>query len=174
MSISGKSREESRPPRPEPGEPGGQPGIIRPDPLSSTEGQPSPAGSTRPAPERSPAMRTDSPFLRLAEDRVVILDGGMGTSLHRYKPTTADWGYAPDGKSLMNLSDALVYTHPEWIREIHAGFFAAGCDAVETNTFNANGIGLGEFGLADKLDEINRLNIRLAREVAAGFSTPDR
>ncbi|MDY3553493.1 methionine synthase [Gemmata sp. JC717] len=114
------------------------------------------------------------PFLDLARERVVILDGGMGTSLHKYKPTEKDWGYSSAGKSLMNLSDALVYTHPDWIREIHRGFFAAGCDGVETNTFNANAIGLGEFGMADRLDEINRLNIRLAKEVAAEFATADR
>ncbi|OWK36129.1 methionine synthase [Fimbriiglobus ruber] len=117
-------------------------------------------------------MPTD--FLSLARERVVILDGGMGTSLHRYKPTDKDWGYGPDGKSLMNLSDALVYTHPQWIKEIHQGFFAAGCDAVETNTFNANVIGLGEFKMADKIDEINRANIRLAKEAAAEFATADR
>lgn len=116
----------------------------------------------------------DHPFLNLARERVVILDGGMGTSLHKYKPTDADWGHSPGGKSLMNLSDALVYTRPEWIKEIHRGFFAAGCDAVETNTFNANAIGLGEFGMADKLDEINRLNVRLAKEAAAEFATPSR
>ena len=80
-------------------------------------------------------MPTD--FLALARERVLILDGGMGTSLHRYHPTDTDWGYAPNGKSLMNLSDALVYTHPEWIAEIHRGFLAAGCDGIETNTFNA-------------------------------------
>ena len=114
------------------------------------------------------------PFLDLARERVVVLDGGMGTSLHKYHPTDKDWGYSPGGKSLMNLSDALVYTHPNWIREIHRGFFEAGCDGVETNTFNANAIGLGEFGMADKLDEINRLNIRLAKEVAAEFAAPDR
>jgi 5-methyltetrahydrofolate--homocysteine methyltransferase len=113
-------------------------------------------------------------FLSVARDRVLILDGGMGTSLHRYRPTEADWGYSPGGKSLLNLSDALVYTHPKWIEAIHAGFFEAGCDAVETNTFNANLVGLGEFGLADKLDEINRLNIRLARTVADRFSTAGR
>jgi len=119
-------------------------------------------------------MPTDSTFLTTARDRVVILDGGMGTSLHRYHPTDKDWGYGPDGKSLMNLSDALVYTHPEWIAEIHRGFFAAGCDAVETNTFNANVIGLNEFGLTGKLDEINRANIRIAKTVAAEFATPQR
>ncbi|MFM8273958.1 MAG: methionine synthase [Gemmata sp.] len=119
-------------------------------------------------------VHLDHPFLNLARERVVILDGGMGTSLHRYKPAEKDWGYSPTGKSLMNLSDALVYTHPDWIAEIHRGFFAAGCDGVETNTFNANAIGLGEFGMADKLDEINRLNIRIAKQVAAEFRTPDR
>ncbi len=113
-------------------------------------------------------------FLTLARERVLILDGGMGTSLHRYKPTDADWGFSPNGKSLLNLSDSLVYTHPEWIREIHRGFFEAGCDAIETNTFNATQIVLDEFGMGDKLEEINRLNIRLAREVARDYSTSDR
>ena len=116
-------------------------------------------------------MPTDSPFLRVTDDRVLILDGGMGTSLHKFRPSDKDWGYAPNGKSLMNLSDALVYTHPEWIKEILRGYFEAGCDAVETNTFNANAIGLGEFDLNPKLEEINRFNIRLAREAANEFST---
>lgn len=113
-------------------------------------------------------------FLSLAKERIVILDGAMGTGLHRYKPTDSDWGFSPTGKSLMNLSDALVYTRPEWIREIHRGFLEVGCDGIETNTFNANGIGLAEFGLADQLEEINRLNIRLAKQVAAEFATPGR
>jgi 5-methyltetrahydrofolate--homocysteine methyltransferase len=119
-------------------------------------------------------MSCDSPFLKLARDRVLILDGGMGTSLHRYHPTDKDWGYAPNGKSLLNLSDALVYTHPEWISEIHRGFLAVGCDGIETNTFNATQIVLDEFGMGDKLDDINRLNIRIAKSVVAEFSTPER
>jgi 5-methyltetrahydrofolate--homocysteine methyltransferase len=121
-----------------------------------------------------PTTIFDHPFLRTARERVLILDGGMGTSLHKYKPVEKDWGYGPDGKSLLNLSDALVYTHPEWIKDIHRGFLAAGCDGVETNTFNSNAIGLGEFRMGDQLDELNRLNIRLAQEVVAEFSTSDR
>jgi 5-methyltetrahydrofolate--homocysteine methyltransferase len=127
-----------------------------------------------------PTQPLDHPFLNLARERVVILDGAMGTSLHRYRPTDKDWGYGPNGKSLMNLSDALVYTRPEWIAEIHRGFLEAGCDGVETNTFNANRIGLGrrddpfEFGMADHLEEINRLNIKIAKAVVAEFSTPQR
>jgi 5-methyltetrahydrofolate--homocysteine methyltransferase len=116
----------------------------------------------------------DHPFLNLARQRVVILDGAMGTSLHRYKPTDKDWGSAPNGKHLMNLSDALVYTRPEWIAEIHRGFLEAGCDGVETNTFNASQIVLDDFGLGDKIDEINRLNIRIAKQVVAEFSTRER
>ncbi|CAN5502198.1 methionine synthase [soil metagenome] len=119
-------------------------------------------------------MSFDSSFLKLADERVLILDGGMGTSLHRYHPKDSDWGFGPDGKSLLNLSDALCYTHPHWIREIHDGFFAAGCDAVETNTFNANAIGLGEFKMDGKLEEINRLNIRIAKESAKAFSTKEQ
>ncbi len=113
-------------------------------------------------------------LLDLAKTRVVVLDGGMGTSLHQFKPTEADWGYAPNGKSLLNLSDTLAYTHPEWITAIHEGYFEAGCDAVETNTFNANMIGLSEFGVAGQLDEINRLNVKLAKDAAAKYSTPER
>ncbi|MFO0809497.1 MAG: methionine synthase [Gemmataceae bacterium] len=116
----------------------------------------------------------NSPFLDLLADRVLILDGGMGTSLHRYKPSESDWGHAPNGKSLLNLSDALVYTHPEWIEEIHRGFLAAGCDAVETNTFNASQLVLDEFGMGEKLDDINRFNVRIARKVATDFSTQAR
>jgi 5-methyltetrahydrofolate--homocysteine methyltransferase len=117
---------------------------------------------------------SDHPFLKLTRERVLILDGAMGTSLHRYKPTEKDWGHSPDGKSLMNLSDALAYTRPEWVREIHRGYFAVGCDAVETNTFNASRIVLDDFGMGAKVDEVNRLNIRLAKEAAAEFATPDR
>jgi 5-methyltetrahydrofolate--homocysteine methyltransferase len=113
-------------------------------------------------------------FLDICRERVLILDGGMGTSLHRYKPTEKDWGYSPDGKSLMNLSDALALTHPSWIRDIHRGYFEAGCDAVETNTFNASEMVLAEFGMAHALDQLNRLNVQLAKEAAAEFSTPNR
>ena len=59
-------------------------------------------------------------------------------------------------------------------REIHRGFFVAGSDGIETNTFNATQLVLDEFGMGDKLDEINRLNIRIAKEVAAEFATPEK
>jgi 5-methyltetrahydrofolate--homocysteine methyltransferase len=109
-------------------------------------------------------------FLRLLDQRVLILDGAMGTSIHRYHPTAADWG----GEQLTNLSDAVSLSRPDWIRDIHRGFLAAGCDAVETNTFNGSKLVLADFGLADRVAEISKVGVRLAREAAAEFSTPAR
>lgn len=85
-------------------------------------------------------------FLGLLSERVLILDGAMGTSIHRYNPTDADWG----GAAQVNNCDYLAVSRPEWIYEIHKGFLEVGCDAIETNTFNGSKIVLGEFGLADR------------------------
>jgi 5-methyltetrahydrofolate--homocysteine methyltransferase len=109
-------------------------------------------------------------FLSLARDRVLILDGAMGTSIHRFNPTDADWG----GPAQVNNCDYVALTHPEWIYQIHKGFLEVGCDAVETNTFNSSKIVLGEFGVADRLDEINRCNVRIARDAVKEFSTAKR
>jgi 5-methyltetrahydrofolate--homocysteine methyltransferase len=110
------------------------------------------------------------PFLDLLSSHVVVLDGAMGTGLHRYHPAAADWG----GDHLVNLSDAVSLTHPEWIVEIHRSFLAAGCDAVETNTFNGGRHVLAEFGMGDRCQELSRLGVQLAREAVKEFSTPDR
>src|SRR5947209_9028512 len=109
-------------------------------------------------------------FLSLARERVLILDGAMGTDIHRYNPTDADWG----GPAQVNNCDYVAITHPEWIYEIHKGFLEVGCDAIETNTFNGSRLVLGEFGLGDRVEEINRRNIRIARDAAEEFSTPRR
>src|SRR5213082_1796565 len=110
------------------------------------------------------------PFLDLIARRAVILDGATATSLLRHHPTVSARG----GDPLVTLSDALAYTRPEWVRDVHRGCLAVGCDAVETNTFNGSRLVLSEFGLADRCYELSRLNARLAREVADEFSTPDR
>src|SRR5262245_53083818 len=109
-------------------------------------------------------------ILSVLDDRVLILDGAMGTSIHRYHPTPADWG----GEHLTNLSDAVSLSRPDWIRDIHRGFLAAGCDAVATNTFNGSKLVLADFGLADRVAEIHKVGVRLAREAVAEFNTPDR
>jgi 5-methyltetrahydrofolate--homocysteine methyltransferase len=109
------------------------------------------------------------PFLRRLHEGVLILDGAMGTNIHRRNPEPADWG----GEHLVNLSDAVSLTHPEWILDIHREFLAVGCDAVETNTFNGSRMVLGEFGMAERCRELNRLGAQLARQAADEFSRSD-
>ena len=105
-----------------------------------------------------------SDFLQSVRERVVIYDGAMGTSLQSNNPTVDDY----DGNE--GCTEILTFTHPEWIQKVHEKFFAAGCDVVETNTFGATSIVLSEFGLENKVAEINRKGVELAREVASGFS----
>src|SRR5512140_1651316 len=103
-------------------------------------------------------------FLKTVQERVVIYDGAMGTSIQAKNPSVDDyWGKE-------GCNELLVLSRPDIIREIHAGYFEAGCDVVETNTFGATGIVLGEYQLQDKVGEINLAAAKLAREVAAQYS----
>ena len=111
---------------------------------------------------------SDTTFMRALEDRILVFDGGMGTSIQRYTLTADDFG----GKEGCN--EYLVLTRPSVIQEIHASFFRAGCDAAETDTFGASSIVLAEYALEGRVYEINKRAGELAREVAHGFSTPTR
>src|SRR5450432_2720782 len=107
-------------------------------------------------------------FLQTVRERVVIYDGAMGTNIQTRNPTLDDyWGKE-------NCSEVLVLSRPDIIRDIHADFFGVGCDIVETNTFGATRIVLGEFDLADRVAEINLAAVKLARDAAQQFSTKDR
>ncbi len=109
-----------------------------------------------------------SDFLQTVRERVVIYDGAMGTNIQKRNPTLDDyWGKE-------NCSEVLVLSRPDIIRDIHADFFNVGCDVVETDTFGGTGIVLGEFGLADRVAEINLAAVKIAREVAQQFSTKSR
>src|SRR6201988_1713916 len=107
-------------------------------------------------------------FLQTVQQRVVIYDGAMGTNIHKRNPTLDDyWGKE-------NCSEVLVLSRPDIMRDIHADFFRVGCDIVETNTFGGSRIVLGEFDLGNRVHEINIAAAKLAREVAAQFSTKER
>src|SRR5581483_3235588 len=109
-----------------------------------------------------------SDFLKAVQERVVIYDGAMGTNIHKRNPTLDDyWGKE-------NCSEVLVLSRPDIIRDIHASFFAVGCDVVETNTFGGTRIVLNEFDLGDRTYEINLAAAKLAREIAQQFSTKDK
>ncbi|HEU4338425.1 MAG TPA: methionine synthase [Planctomycetota bacterium] len=103
---------------------------------------------------------------RLAElfkEKILCLDGAMGTMIQRRKLSAADFG----GAALDGCNENLVLTRPDVISAIHDAYFAAGADIVETNTFGATSIVLAEYGLAAKSVEINRAAARLARASAA-------
>jgi 5-methyltetrahydrofolate--homocysteine methyltransferase len=106
-------------------------------------------------------------FRQALKERVLIFDGAMGTSIQDRNLSPGDFG----GKDGCN--EILVLTRPQVIREIHASFLAVGCDAIETNSFGASRLVLGEYDLAERAYDINRAAARLAREVAADFSSPD-
>lgn len=123
----------------------------------------------------------------LLEQRILILDGAMGTMIQRFKLTEADFrgnsmatpegrrGRLRDhGKDLKNNSDLLVLTRPDVIRDIHEGYLASGADIIETNTFGANAIAQDDYGLGHLAREMNLAAAKLARQAADKFSTPDK
>src|SRR6266704_215501 len=90
----------------------------------------------------------------------------MVTSIQERHPAADDfWGKE-------GCNELLVLSRPDIIRDIHSSFLAVGCDVVETNTFGATRTVLGEYGLETQVGAINQAAVKLAREVAAGFSTP--
>ncbi len=105
-------------------------------------------------------------YLDAIEDHVLIYDGAMGTSIQRYDLTAEDFG----GARLEGCNDYLVITRPDVIEEIHASFLAVGSEVIETNTFRSNRLTLAEYGLQDRVLEINRAAAQLARRVADRFA----
>src|SRR5438105_776836 len=94
------------------------------------------------------------PFLDALDDRVLVCDGAMGTMLYA------------KGVFINKSFDALNITQPDLVAEVHQEYVRAGADIVETNTFGANRIKLGSFGLADKLYAINEQGAKIARHAA--------
>jgi 5-methyltetrahydrofolate--homocysteine methyltransferase len=109
--------------------------------------------------------------------RIVILDGAMGTMIQRHKLAEADFRgarFSAHPKDLKGNNDLLVLTRPDVIREIHEQYLAAGSDIIETNTFGATSIAQEDYGLADIAYEMNVAAARLAREACDKFSTSDQ
>ena len=98
----------------------------------------------------------------LLRERILVLDGAMGTMLQQAQLTAADFG----GADLEGCNENLVLTRPDVISSIHRQYFEAGADIVETNTFGSTSIVLAEYGLAQKAYEISRAAGALARAVA--------
>src|SRR4030081_887718 len=106
----------------------------------------------------------------LLRERILLLDGAQGTYLQGCDLSAEDFG----GPDLEGCNENLVLTRPDIVRRMHAEYFAAGADMVETDTFGGTPLVLAEYGLAAKALEINRRAAELAREAAAHASTPGR
>jgi 5-methyltetrahydrofolate--homocysteine methyltransferase len=103
-------------------------------------------------------------------ERLVIFDGATGTNLQLAGLGPDDFG----GPSLEGCNEVLVDTRPDVVAGLHEAFLQAGVDVVETDTFGAFATVLAEYGIAERARELNLKAARLAKEVASGFSTPDR
>jgi len=106
----------------------------------------------------------------ILSNRILVIDGAMGTQIQNRNLSAGDFG----GPQLEGCNEHLNLTRPDVIQAIHEAYLAAGADIVETNTFGGTSIVLAEYGLQDKVLEINREGARLARAAAERFSTSDR
>jgi len=104
-------------------------------------------------------------FREAVSQRVLVCDGAMGTQIQGHGLTAAEFG----GQEGAN--DLLTLTRPDLIEDIHARYFAVGCDAVETNTFGSSRLKLDEYGLGHRTYEVNFRAAILARRAADRFST---
>jgi len=104
--------------------------------------------------------------------RVVIADGAMGTMLQ--DATERGELALPDFIGLEGCNEILNATRPDVIRGVHDAYFAAGCDAVESNTFGANLANLAEYDIVDRIAELSHAGARIAREAADAAATPER
>jgi 5-methyltetrahydrofolate--homocysteine methyltransferase len=130
------------------------------------------------------ATLTDTAQLleQLLADRILILDGAMGTMIQRYKLSEEDVRgerFRDHHKDLVRFSDVLCLTHPDKITEIHRQYLAAGADIVETNSFGASPIGMDEFAFAEPVElarELNYAAVECARRAVDEFNerTPDK
>ena len=110
------------------------------------------------------------PFLDAARERVVIFDGAFGTYVQSRNLSADDFG----GPELEGCNELLAITRPEIIAEMHNEFLEIGVDAIETATFGAFAVPLGEYDIAHRAAEINLAAARIAREAADSHSTPGK
>ena len=109
--------------------------------------------------------------------RILVLDGAMGTEIQLLKLEEADYRgerFADAPGDLKGNNDLLVLTQPQMIRAIYDSYLVAGADILESNSFNATRLSQSDYGLEDAVPEINYEAARIAREAAEAFSTPER
>jgi 5-methyltetrahydrofolate--homocysteine methyltransferase len=114
---------------------------------------------------------------QLMQQRILVLDGAMGTMIQRYKLTEADYRgarFADHKKDLKGNNELLQFTRPDVISEIHEQYLAAGADILETNTFGATSVAQEDYDLAGLAYEMNVVAAQLARAACDKYSTPEK
>ena len=110
-------------------------------------------------------------------ERILILDGAMGTMIQTYKLDEAEYRgerFADWPSDLKGNNDLLSLTQPQIIRDIHEAYLEAGDDIIETNTFNANSVSMADYGMEALAHELNLESARLARAAADKYATPEK
>ena len=115
----------------------------------------------------------------LCRDRILVMDGAMGTMIQREKLVEADYRgerFKDWHKDLKGNNDLLVLTNPDVIAKIHGAFLAAGADIIETDTFNSTRVSMADYDMEDHAFEMNLEGAKLARRVADEWTakTPDK
>ena len=117
-----------------------------------------------------PLSNVEQEFRRVAAERILVLDGGMGTMIQSLKLSEADFRgtrFAGHAHDLRGNNDLLILTQPDAIRDIHLAYYRAGVDIASTNTFSSTAIAQADYRLDGAVRELNREGARLVREAAA-------
>jgi 5-methyltetrahydrofolate--homocysteine methyltransferase len=120
--------------------------------------------------------RTDE-LKQLMQQRILVLDGAMGTMIQKHKLQEADYRgeqYADWHTDLKGNNDLLCLTQPHIITDIHEMYLEAGADIIETNSFNGTRVSMADYDMQDLVPELNRTAAKLARATADRFTTPDK
>ena len=122
-------------------------------------------------------MKRTEQLKELLKQRILLLDGAMGTMIQQYELTEEDYRgerFSDWPSDLKGNNDLLSLSQPEIISNIHKAYLEAGSDIIETNTFNATRVAMADYGMQELSAEINRESARIARAIADQHSTPDK
>ncbi|QCO21466.1 methionine synthase [Acinetobacter cumulans] len=122
-------------------------------------------------------MSTLTTLKELLAQRILIIDGAMGTMIQRHKLEEADYRgerFADWASDLKGNNDLLVLTQPQIIQGIHEAYLDAGADIIETNSFNGTKVSMSDYHMEDLVTEINREAARIAKAACEKYSTPEK
>ena len=122
-------------------------------------------------------MSTLTTLKQLLSERILIIDGAMGTMIQRHKLEAADYRgerFADWASDLKGNNDLLVLTQPHIIQGIHEAYLDAGADIIETNSFNGTRVSMSDYHMEDLVPEINREAARIAKAACEKYSTPEK